>query len=422
LAVRHDAWLIVDEAHAAGLYGPHGEGRCTDTGVRERVVARTVTGGKALGVAGAFVAGSAEVCQLLLQRGRTFVFTTAAPPGPTAALLEAVRLVQAEPERRRRVHEAAAHLRKQLTSLRVACPGDSPIVPVPIGDPAAAVAIATEIQAAGFDVRAVRPPTVPEGESCLRVVCHADHRTEQVGALAACIASAIRRRMPPTTPRPPPTPTPLVVLGTDTDVGKTVVSALLCRAALQAGRDVRYLKPLQMGTDSDTEVVRALAGLTPAASPDPVVSLPLPASVDQAAAAAGVRVTTQDVLARTQARLRTAPDSCWVLETAGGVLVPLNEREDQADLVTALAAPVVLVARSGLGTLNHARLTVEALRRRGIAIRALFLVGPTHEANERTLRAHIHGPEQFRVPVFDPLEAGALDAWIGENDLAGLWP
>jgi 8-amino-7-oxononanoate synthase len=425
LAAEHDAWLLVDEAHAAGLYGARGEGRAVGSDLEGRVVARTVTGGKALGVIGAFVACSRRVRELLLQRGRSFVFTTATPPGPVAALRTAMQIVQSEPDLRAAPHRTASLLRGRLQARQIAAPGESPIVPIPVGTPERAVAVATRMQAAGYEARAVRPPPVPAGESCLRVVCHAGHTDEQVEQLVACLEKALAAEPEA---RPVPTanlPTLLVVVGTDTDVGKTVVAALLARAARHAetsARPLRYTKPLQTGSDSDTQTVAALAGLDAERCPAPLLSFPLPASVDQAAQDVGARVEVSNVVGLLRARLAEAPQARWILETAGGLLVPLNEREDQADVLVELGAPVVLVARSGLGTLNHTRLTLEALRKRRLVVRALFLVGPPHAANVETLRRRLPHLPLFEVPPFSVLDSAALDAWLAHNDVSGLLP
>ena len=214
---------------------------------------------------------------------------------------------------------------------------------------------------------------------------------------------------------------PRVVVGTDTDVGKTVVSALLVRDAVRRGLDARYLKPVQTGTELDTDTVRALAGVDDGAAPAAPVHFALPASVDQAAAAEGHTVTPADLLAPLRAQLAAHAEGAWVVETAGGLLVPLSERHDQADVLRALGAPCVLVARSGLGTLNHTLLTLEAMRRRGLRADALFLVGEPHAANVATLRARIGALPLFEVPHFDTLDTAALDAWLDAHDLGALW-
>ena len=415
LASQHDAWLLVDEAHAAGLF-PFFR--------HERLAARSFTGGKALGVAGGFVAGTRTLVDSLVDRGRSFVFTTAVPPPVAAALAKAMEVVQAEPDRARRALQAAEDLRRALASRGVAAGGQSPIVPVVIGTEPSTLAAADRVRASGFDVRAVRPPTVPPGSSRLRIVCHADHTPEQLTALADAVAGACRdlretresarRESRPTTQGAEV----LVVAGTDTDVGKTVVSALLARAARQAGRACRYWKPVQTGSDSDTETVRRLAAVE---APDPGVALPLPASVDQAAEDAGVEVRAGDLLRLAREKLRAEPETRWIWECAGGLRVPLNEREDQADFLSALGAPLVLVARSGLGTLNATLLTLEAARSRRLAVRALFLVGEAHAANERTLKRRLPELPIFSLPRFETLDGATLDAWLAHCPLDGLF-
>jgi 8-amino-7-oxononanoate synthase len=424
LCEAHDAHLIVDHAHAAGLY----DDRLPPA--HPHVLARVVTGGKALGGAGAFVCGRREVADLLLNKGRAFVFTTAPPPAVAAALESAIRILRAEPERAARAHTNAAHLRERLHAGGLATRGESPIVPVVLGDTGRAMRVAAAVRDAGFDVRAVRPPTVPEGTSRLRLVCHAAHEAGQVAALAEAVLAAARANPEAAgsgaaASRNRPTARTLVVAGTDTGVGKTVVSALLVRALHAAGRPVGYFKPVQTGADDDTSTVLALSGLERQYAPRPAIALPLPASVDQAAAAAGVEVRVEDLLAtikRTTSqplkRRRTA--SVWVVECAGGVRVPFNAREDQSDLLRGLAAPIVLVARSGLGTLNHSLLTLEALAARRLRVVALFLVGPPHPENARTLAARYPDLPLFELPQFRAVDPAALDLWLAVNDLSAL--
>jgi 8-amino-7-oxononanoate synthase len=160
------AALIVDEAHAVGLYGERGEGLIGGDGVFVSIN----PAGKALGVAGAFVAGPAWAIEYLEQRARPFIFSTAAPPAIAAALDASLDVIAAEPERRERVRSLARYLRERLAEAGIAVPaGDSPIIPVIIGENDRAVAVATALQQAGFDVRAIRPPTVPQGTARLRV-------------------------------------------------------------------------------------------------------------------------------------------------------------------------------------------------------------------------------------------------------------
>lgn len=169
LAERHDALLVVDEAHATGLYGATGAGRVEELGLRERVLASVHTGGKALGAAGAWVAGSTALREWLVNRARPFVFSTAPLPVLAAALDAALDVLAAEPWRRTEVHRKAHLLRATLRETGVPCAGEGPIVPLVVGRNEAALALQRALGEQGFDVRAVRPPTVPPGTARLRV-------------------------------------------------------------------------------------------------------------------------------------------------------------------------------------------------------------------------------------------------------------
>jgi 8-amino-7-oxononanoate synthase len=164
------AMLIVDEAHAVGVYGEQGTGLLEAAGVAHDQVVSINTAGKALGVAGAFVAGPAWAIEYLTQRARPFVFSTAPPPALADALDASLAIVASEPERRHRVLALAAHLRAGLADAGIAAiAGASQIVPIVVGENNRAVAIAGALQRAGFDVRAIRPPSVPQGTARLRV-------------------------------------------------------------------------------------------------------------------------------------------------------------------------------------------------------------------------------------------------------------
>jgi 8-amino-7-oxononanoate synthase len=164
------AALIVDEAHAVGLYGDRGDGLAGGDGVFVSIN----PAGKALGVAGAFVAGPSWAIEYLEQRARPFIFSTAAPPAVAAALDASLDVIAAQPERRERVRSFSRYLRERLTEAGMPVPlDDSPIIPVIIGENERAVAIAAALQRTGFDVRAIRPPTVPPGTARLRVSVNA---------------------------------------------------------------------------------------------------------------------------------------------------------------------------------------------------------------------------------------------------------
>ena len=173
------AELIVDEAHAVGVYGECGRGLARDTFVSIN------TAGKAMGVGGAFVAGSADAIEYLIQRARPFIFSTAPPPPIAAALDASLDVIVNEPERRERLLARARYLRERL-----ALAGDSPIIPIIIGENERAVAVAHELQAAGFDVRAIRPPTVPVGTARLRLTVNQGLSEEVLDRFVAALAVA----------------------------------------------------------------------------------------------------------------------------------------------------------------------------------------------------------------------------------------
>ena len=170
IAGRHGALVIVDEAHATGLFGARGSGRVEELGLSQRVLATVHTGGKALGSMGAWVAGSRILVDTLAQLARSFIFTTAPMPALAGALHAGLDLVAAEPERRAEVHRKARLLRAAFAAEGAATSAhSSPILPIHVGENGAAMALQELLLAEGFDCRAVRPPTVPPGTARLRV-------------------------------------------------------------------------------------------------------------------------------------------------------------------------------------------------------------------------------------------------------------
>jgi 8-amino-7-oxononanoate synthase len=174
LCRAHGAVLVVDEAHAVGIFGERGSGLIEAAGIAANECLSVNTAGKALGVAGALVAGPSWAVEFLVQRARPFVFSTAPPPALAEALQASLDIVATEPERRRRLRTLSIGLRKRLVMSGIEPRGgSSQIVPVLLGDNARAVRIARELGAAGFDVRAIRPPSVPPGTARLRVSVNA---------------------------------------------------------------------------------------------------------------------------------------------------------------------------------------------------------------------------------------------------------
>ena len=188
LCDAHDAALLVDEAHALGVLGPHGAGQARALGVVPDVLVGTL--GKAFGLAGAFVAGPLPVVRLIENRARSYVFSTASMPSLAAGAVAAVALVRAADARRATLLAHADYLRGSLRALgyRV-LDGQTPIIPVLVGDPSRAVAVADALRAKGCFVQAIRPPTVPTGTSRLRVVPMATHTRAQLEEAVAAFAA-----------------------------------------------------------------------------------------------------------------------------------------------------------------------------------------------------------------------------------------
>jgi 8-amino-7-oxononanoate synthase len=186
------AVLIVDEAHAVGVYGETGSGLVEEAGLAPDACISINTAGKALGASGAFVAGPSWVIDDLTQRARTFVFSTAAPPAVADAIAASLEIVSGEPGRRERVVKLSTRFRRQCEArgLPIAA-GRSQIVPVLIGENERAVAVAGRLQAAGFDVRAVRPPAVPDGTARLRVSVNAALTESDLDAFVEALAAAL---------------------------------------------------------------------------------------------------------------------------------------------------------------------------------------------------------------------------------------
>jgi 8-amino-7-oxononanoate synthase len=168
LAERCGAFLIIDEAHATGVFGPDGRGLAAELEGSDHVLVLH-TGGKALGVSGAIVTGPSILCDFLINRGRPFIFATAPPPLVATALCESLAILREEPERRTRLASLAAHARQAIRKQLGLPTPHSQILPVIIGESDPAMRIAEMIQTAGFDVRAIRPPTVPAGTARLRI-------------------------------------------------------------------------------------------------------------------------------------------------------------------------------------------------------------------------------------------------------------
>ena len=168
LKERYDCLLMVDEAHATGLYGSNGSGLIEEEGVTDKVDIAMGTFGKALGSYGAYIAASRDMVDYLINRARSFIYSTALPPAVIGASTAAVDIIQAEPKLRRKLHKKARLFKETLTKGGLDNLGPSQIIPVLVGDSDTAMDMAASLRKEGIFSTAVRPPTVPPGTARLR--------------------------------------------------------------------------------------------------------------------------------------------------------------------------------------------------------------------------------------------------------------
>ena len=189
IAERYEAALIIDEAHATGVFGPEGRGLAAHLDGRENVIALR-TCGKALGCEGALVCAPAVVAEFLVNRGRGFIFSTAASPLMAAAVRAALGIMRGAPELREALWRRVQLAERQLAPLGAARSG-SQIMPLIVGADAEAMALAAALQQAGFDVRGIRPPTVPSGTARLRIAITLKAGEDDIAGLASALDLAL---------------------------------------------------------------------------------------------------------------------------------------------------------------------------------------------------------------------------------------
>ena len=184
LCERYDAYLLLDDAHGFGVLGEHGRGILEHFNVQSPRIIYMATLGKAAGVFGAFVAGDPALIQTLIQRARSYIYTTAFPPLLATALLTSLHLFREEGWRRGQLRELIAYFKSQLTTERwQLLPSETPIQPLIVGGNADAVAAAEALRQQGILVPAIRPPTVPKGQARLRISISAAHSQDDVRRL-----------------------------------------------------------------------------------------------------------------------------------------------------------------------------------------------------------------------------------------------
>jgi len=209
----------------------------------------------------------------------------------------------------------------------------------------------------------------------------------------------------------------LFITGTDTGVGKTVAAA----AVLHRYRGVaplRYWKPIQTGIeqDDDTEEVRRIGACADHEIFDEGVRLPRPLSPHLAARCAGETIDLRALLAL----LPSAEDTRWIVEGAGGSLVPLNDSETMADWIALLGLPVLVVSRTSLGTISHTLLTLEALRTRSLRIAGVLMIGDKNTENRAAIERYGETRVIGEMPRLDPLTRETLAEWSAAHlDPAG---
>ncbi len=426
IADRHDAMLVIDEAHATGVLGPDGRGLAAHLEGRDNVVSLH-TCGKALGASGALLLSTRTVRDFLVNRCRPFIYATAPSPLMAAVVRESLRICRDEPQRR-------TDLAKRVARIR---PGRARLAHCARGGRGRFARDHPGCRIEGARLRCPRHPAA-DGARGDRAASGCDH--------AECFGGRCRGAI-----RGPPgrigetgsMSAGFIVAGTDTGVGKTVFAAGLVTAL-----GGRYWKPIQAGLDGETdgEAVRRLTAdcdveiineiyrlkqlMSPhlAAARDGIeidlARLTLPqnrkspvlSTVAPQEQAAADRSNIVALKPRARSGLTAVPGNGstttaprpLVIEGAGGVMVPLNRQAMQIDLFDNWALPVVVVARTSLGTINHTLLTIEALRRRNIMIQGVAFVGDANNEVEEDIASFGRVRRLGRLPWLDPLDSAAL--------------
>lgn len=177
----HRFFLLLDEAHGSGVYGPNGAGYAAEQGLQPIVDLTVVTLSKAIGVVGGAICASRAFCDAVVNFGRAYIYSTNMPAAAAAAVGAALRVLRDEPQRQQRLRDLSREVRLRLMEMQFKLPpGDSPIIPVILGGETESLAVAQRLRDAGLLVVAIRPPTVPRGGSRLRITLSCEHTREEL--------------------------------------------------------------------------------------------------------------------------------------------------------------------------------------------------------------------------------------------------
>ena len=214
----------------------------------------------------------------------------------------------------------------------------------------------------------------------------------------------------------------LFISGTDTHIGKTVVSSLITSALKTHGMPCGYFKPVQSGTDFDTHTVKTLANLKLEEVRAPLYSFPEAIAPSEAAQLNKIEIQTSFI----KEVWRSFSERHWIVEGAGGLLSPLSPQATNRDLITTLGLPMLLVTSSRLGTINHTLLTLEAAQSKSIPIKGLVIVGDENPKLENSLRQFTEVPILVRIPELPSLNAETVQTegarLFSKSMLGNLFP
>ncbi|MEW6201710.1 MAG: 8-amino-7-oxononanoate synthase [bacterium] len=414
---KYGAWLVVDDAHGTGAMGRGGAGVPDLLGVGKIVDIIVGTLSKALASQGGFISASENFYELLINTSRPFIYSTGLSPVCAAAALAALQVIEKNPRILKNLKKNTELLHKGLIDTGFHLTSrETHITSVIIGDSKTAVEFSDELFKGGVYAPAIRPPTVEEGRSRIRITAMATHNEEDIefalkvfhkvgtkfglipkkysGISASEITRTAKRREP----------RGIFITATDTGVGKTIITASLARCLTEQGLNVGVMKPVMTGASpddpqSDTSILLRLSGVS-----TPIeLATPLWFEEPLSPYAASINSTKKfsiDEILSAYRELQKMHDFV-VVEGIGGVLVPLTEGFTVRELIRAMDLPALVVARAGLGTLNHTLLTLESLRNGNIAVRGVVLNTVSSEpdasfaTNAKVLSSFLNG-----VPVY----------------------